>query len=95
METGPEDVSLLERCPHFRGCYVQASMELGPEDVSLLEMCPHLRGCYVQASMELGPEDVSFQLGTGFLKMCPYRHLLKRPTYHFHEHGLKNNKFKR
>ena len=21
--------SLLERCPHFRGCYVQASMELG------------------------------------------------------------------
>ena len=40
-------MSLLERCPHFRGCYVQASMELGPEDVSLL------------ASMELGPEDVS------------------------------------
>ena len=58
---GPEDVSLLERCPHFRGCYVQASMELGPEDVSLLERCPHFRGCYVQASMELGD-----------LKMCPY-----------------------
>ena len=32
-------MSLLERCPHFRGCYVQASMELGPEDVSLLERC--------------------------------------------------------
>ena len=31
-----EDLSLLERCPHFRGCYVQASMVLGPEDVSLL-----------------------------------------------------------
>ena len=30
MELGPEDVSLLERCPHFRGCYVQASMELRP-----------------------------------------------------------------
>ena len=43
MELGPEDVSLLERCPHFRGCYVQASMELGPEDVSLLERCPHFR----------------------------------------------------
>ena len=28
MELGPEDVSLLERCPHFRGWYVQASMEL-------------------------------------------------------------------
>ena len=26
MELGPEDVSLLVRCPHFRGCYVQASM---------------------------------------------------------------------
>ena len=40
MELGPEDVFLLERCPNFRGCYVQASMELGPEDVSLLERCP-------------------------------------------------------
>ena len=28
----PEDVSLLERCPHFRGCYVQASN---------LKMCPY------------------------------------------------------
>ena len=56
----------LERCPHFRGCYVQASMELGPEDVSLLERCPHFRGCYVQASMELGPEDVSL------LERCPH-----------------------
>ena len=40
MELGPEDVSLLERWPHFRGWYVQASMELGPEEVSLLERCP-------------------------------------------------------
>ena len=56
MELGPEDVSLLERCPHFRGWYVQASMELGPEDVSLLERCPHFRGWYVQ---ELRSEDVS------------------------------------
>ena len=59
MELGPEDVSLLERCPHYRGWYVQASMELGPEDVSLLERCPHFREWCVQASMELGPEDVS------------------------------------
>ena len=35
MKLGPEDVSLLERCPHFRGWYVQASLELGPEGVSL------------------------------------------------------------
>ena len=41
MELGPEDVSLLERCPHFRGWYVQASIELVPEDLSLLERCPH------------------------------------------------------
>ena len=26
MELRPEDVSLLERCPHFRRCYIQASM---------------------------------------------------------------------
>ena len=43
MELGTEDVSLLERCPHFRDCYVQTSMELGTEDVSLLEECPHFR----------------------------------------------------
>ena len=59
---GPED----ERCPHFRGCYVQASVELGPEDVSLLERCPHFRGWYVQVSVELGPEDVSI------LERCPH-----------------------
>ena len=47
MELGPEDVSLLERCPHFRGWYVQASMELGPDDVSLLERCPHFRGWHI------------------------------------------------
>ena len=47
MEFGREDVSLLERCPHFRVCYVQASMELGHEDMSLLERCPHFRECYV------------------------------------------------
>ena len=27
MELGLEEVSLLERCPHFRGWYVQASIE--------------------------------------------------------------------
>ena len=32
---GPEDVSLLERCPHFRGCCVQASVEWD------LKMCPY------------------------------------------------------
>ena len=38
MELGPEDVSLLERCPpHFSGIM---SMELGPNEVSLLERCP-------------------------------------------------------
>ena len=40
IELGSEEVSLLERCPHFRGRYVQASIELGPEDVSPLEGCP-------------------------------------------------------
>ena len=53
VELGPEDVSLLERCPHFRGCYVQASMELGPEDV---ERCPHFR---VLCTGFNGCEDVS------------------------------------
>ena len=51
-------MSLLERCPHFRGWYVQASLELEPEDVSLLERCPHFRGWYVQASLELEPVPI-------------------------------------
>ena len=60
MKLGPEDVYLLERCPHFRGCYAQASVELGPEDVSLLERCPHFRG-------------VMYRLQWSWdLKMCPY-----------------------
>ena len=75
---GVRSVPILERCPHFRGCYVQASMELGPEDVSLLEKCPHFRGCYVQ---ELGPEDVSL------LERCPqgvmYR-LQRHPLSYLH-----------
>ena len=48
-------MSLLKRCPHFRGWYVQVSIELGLEDMSLLERCPHFRGWYV----ELGLEDES------------------------------------
>ena len=80
---GPEDVSLLERCPHFRGWYVQASMELGPEDVSLLDRCPHFRGWYVQASMELRPEDASL------LEKCPHfkeRYSLPKPNSSSHTH---------
>ena len=36
MVLGPEDVSLLERCPHFRGCCVEGSE---------LEMCPYYSVC--------------------------------------------------
>ena len=28
LQLGPEDMSVLERCPHFRGWYVQASMKV-------------------------------------------------------------------
>ena len=69
-------MSLLERCPHFRGWYVQASMELEPEDVSLLERCPHFRGWYVQASIELGPEDVLISEGASLLPPPPLRDVL-------------------
>ena len=55
---GPEDVSLLERCPHFRGCYVHASMELGPEDVSLERYVSSFQRVLLQWSWDL--------------KMCPY-----------------------
>ena len=33
-----EDMSLLEKCPHFRGCCVQASMELGRRYVPIREV---------------------------------------------------------
>ena len=67
-------MSLLERCPHFRGCTGAGTCPYfrgcytGHNGVgtSLLERCPHFRGCYVQASVELGPEDVSL------LERCPH-----------------------
>ena len=37
---------LLERCPHLRGCHVQAELEFGVEDgVSLLERCHISEAC--------------------------------------------------
>ena len=48
-------MSLLERCPHFRGCCVQASMELGPEDASLLERCPHYRRLHAYSGSSICP----------------------------------------
>ena len=57
--------SLLERCPHFRGWYVQASMELEPEDVSLLERCPHFRGWYVHVctcTCRVGPKTCLYSV---------------------------------
>ena len=69
MELGPEDVSLLERCPHFRGCYVQASMELGSEEVSSFQ------GCYMYKINALTAKilSISFQkwaaVGMGSLQL--------------------------
>ena len=37
MELGPEGVSLLERCPHFRGSY-QWSWDLKIREVSSLQI---------------------------------------------------------
>ena len=48
MELVPEDVSLLERCPHFRGGYMYRFQwsYIGHEDVSLLQCsCGHGRLC--------------------------------------------------
>ena len=62
MELGPEDVPLLERCPHFRGWYVQASMKLGPEDVSLLERCPHFSNSFfTSVYADVKSENISFE----------------------------------
>ena len=66
MELGPEDVSLLERCPHFRGCYVQASMEFGPEDVSLLEVLLYM---YRLTPRFLTPQTINFRLGKCFIEV--------------------------
>ena len=68
-------MSLLERFPHFRGWYVQASMELGPEDVSLLERCPY-------SMYRFRPEDI------GVLKSLQVLRLditpMAPPTSHTH-----------
>ena len=68
FKIGTEDVSLLERCPHFRGRVVCTGFNgVGTwRCVPILERCPHFRGWYLQTSMELGPEDVSL------LERCPH-----------------------
>ena len=80
---GPEDVSLLERCPHFRGWYIQASMELGPEDVSLLERCPHFRGRYVHVlthrQMYIWPPSKPPNFGSGMNRHRSTRSPPRRP----------------
>ena len=37
MELGPEDVSLLERCPHFRGWYIH-TLDIQMNNVPGVEM---------------------------------------------------------
>ena len=54
-EQASMDCVPLERCPHFRGCYVQASMELGHEDVPLLGRCPCFEECYCRGIRQKGP----------------------------------------
>ena len=39
----PKDVSLLERCPHFRGCYSMYSLQWSWD----LKTCPYLRGVLI------------------------------------------------
>ena len=66
------DVFLLERCPHFRGCYRRRYFRgcyvcTCVVDVFLLERCPHFRGCYRrQWSWDL--------------KMCPIREVSSLQT---------------
>ena len=45
MEFRPEDMSLLERCPHQRVLCTGFNGVGTQKDVSLLDMCPHLRVC--------------------------------------------------
>ena len=65
-------MSLVERCPHFRGCtfiVYRLQWSGGPEDVSLLERCSHFRGCtfiVYRLQWSGGPEDVSL------LERCPH-----------------------
>jgi hypothetical protein len=80
---GPEDVSLLERCPHFRGCYVQASMasmELGPAEKSNrslvsvhLEVVQRHKDVSLLERSPQSSEGVMYRLQWSWdLKMCPY-----------------------
>ena len=39
---GTEEVSILVRCPYFRGIYIYNCMQ-GKEELSLLERCPHFK----------------------------------------------------
>ena len=51
-ELGPENVSLLEGCPHFRGCYIQVHV---PEQEGVVRV---LRGCEVLRAQHLVHLDI-------------------------------------
>ena len=58
MELGPEDVSPLERCPHFRGCYVQLLLNhmhisyatLQEQTLELYKVCLDLIQSYTKSN---------------------------------------------
>ena len=87
MELGPEEVSLLERCPHFRGWYVQASMELGPEDV--LERGGQITYVFsLSLSLSLSPvksrlsiSSASSDVGEGVVSVCHDNQCVSSPTH--------------
>ena len=54
-----EDVSLLERCPHFRGLLYIGFVEVGTSRHFPIR---EVSTFHIQASMDLGPEDTCMSL---------------------------------
>ena len=71
MELGPEDVSLLERCPHFRGCCVHVSVLEGFFVTCIMYFHQHIRvPLNIRPSRDLKPCSPP---QTDLLKLPPYQ----------------------
>ena len=50
MSQGPSELSVIERCPYYRGVrfrevgFVWISVSQGPSELSVIERCPYYRG---------------------------------------------------
>ena len=78
---GPCGLSVIERCPYFRGVrfteveFVWSLVSFGPCGLSVMERCPYYRG---RVCMEFG---LFGPCGLSVIERCPYYRGVRRERF--------------